>query len=262
MKINRIIFLLLIVIIFTLPIIILLLFSFSSSWTYPDIIPENFDLRSFNFIKTQFFNITVSILTSLLYSLCTVFLTFILTILPAKVFARYDFKLKSFLEGILLVPAILPVMVFSMGIHYIFLKIGLSDTFIGIIFILTIFSYPYMLRSLVAGYLAFKEDYNICAKNLGANYLEILFKIELPLLLPSVISGGTVVFLVSFSEYFLIFLIGGGTIPSYSGYLFPFLNSSDRSIASLLTLIFLIIPIILFIFIDRFLTIYYRNKGM
>ena len=61
---------------------------------------------------------------------------------------------------------------------------------------------------------------------------------------------------------FLVFLIGGGTVPSFTGYLFPFLNSSDRSVASVLTLIFLLIPIVLFFIIDLTVNRIYRKKGM
>jgi ABC-type spermidine/putrescine transport system permease subunit II len=117
-----------------------------------------------------------------------------------------------------------------------------------------------MLRALTAGFIAYGEEYALCSKNLGAGFFRTLFHVELPLLLPSIISGGTIVFLVSFSEYFLVFLIGGGVVPSYSGYLFPFLNSSELSIASLLTLIFMIVPFILFMTIEVFLGFYYRKR--
>jgi putative spermidine/putrescine transport system permease protein len=105
------------------------------------------------------------------------------------------------------------------------------------------FSYPYMLRALVAEFQTMGEDYGICARNLGAGTLSIMLQIELPLLIPAVIAGGSVVFLVVFSEYFLVFLIGGGSIASFTGTLFPLLNSSNRSLAAILTLIFLCLPI-------------------
>ena len=50
----------------------------------------------------------------------------------------------------------------------------------------------------VAGFQAMGEGYGICAKNLGASTLSILLQVELPLLMPAVIAGGSVVFLVAF----------------------------------------------------------------
>jgi ABC-type Fe3+ transport system permease subunit len=87
-------------------------------------------------------------------------------------------------------------------------------------------------------------------------------RVDIPLLIPSIISGATVVFLVAFSEYFLVFIIGGGSVASFTGYLFPFLNSSDRPIASALTLIFLLVPVLLFILIDQTVNRLYRSRGM
>ncbi|MDA3948212.1 MAG: hypothetical protein PF508_03215, partial [Spirochaeta sp.] len=68
--------------------------------------------------------------------------------------------------------------------------------------------------------------------------------------------------LVAFSEYFLVFLIGGGAVPSFTGYLFPFLSSGDRTISAALTLLFLIVPMVLFVLIDGGIRAYFRRRGM
>jgi len=245
---------------FAIPPVVLLIYSFAPVWNYPDVLPERFGSRSLNFVLSQKNEIFVSLASSFTYSIATVLFTIIITILPAQVFAREKFKGRVFLETILIAPALLPSISFAMGAHYVFLQTGLSDSFIGLVLILSTMSYPYMLRALTAGFIAYGEEYGLCSKNLGAGFFRTLFQVELPLLLPSIISGGTIVFLVSFSEYFLVFLIGGGIVPSYSGYLFPFLNSSELSIASLLTLIFLAVPFLLFIVIEMFLTAYYKKR--
>jgi putative spermidine/putrescine transport system permease protein len=260
--IKKVLFIVFLYSIFFVPLGVLVLYAFSSSWKFPDIIPKMFDLRSFRFFSDNITGITGSIMSSMLYSVCTVLFTFILTVMPASVFAREEFRLKGFVEGLLLAPALIPAMAFSMGLQFVFIKIGISDTLIGIVLVLTVISYPYMLRALTAGFKTFSVDHYLCARNLGAGMLAAFFKVELPLLMPSFVAGASVVFLVSFSEYFLVFLIGGGSVPSFSGYLFPLLNSSDRSVASFLTLVFLIIPIILFIIIDRSVTVLYRKRGM
>ena len=255
-------FILFLLLFFLLPLVVLVIYSFAPAWNYPDVIPGRFGSGSFDFVFSQRYDIIRSISSSLAYSLTTVMFTILITILPAQVFARKKFKGSLFLETILIAPALLPSMSFAMGAHYVFLKTGLADSFIGLVLILSTMSYPYMLRALTAGFIAYGEEYTLCANNLGAGFFRTLFYVELPLILPSIISGGTIVFLVSFSEYFLVFLIGGGIVPSYSGYLFPFLNSSELSIASLLTLIFLLVPFLLFIGIELFLTVYYRRRFM
>lgn len=244
------------------PLVILILYGIAPGWKYPELLPSEFNLRAMDYLWTQRVSLAGHLLSSLGYSLLTALLTFVLCIVPAHLFARRSFPGKSLLEGILLAPALVPAMTFSMGVHYIFIKVGLADTFPGIVLILTVFSYPYMLRALTAGYQAFGEEYELCADNLGAGPLQRLLSVELPLLIPSAVAGGSVVFLVAFSEYFLVFLIGGGAVDSFTGHLFPYLASSDRSTGSLMTLIFLCVPILLFFLMEMVIALAYRKRGM
>ncbi len=248
--------------VFVSPLVVLLLYAASSSWSFPDVLPASLDARSISYLLQHKNDIALSMLVSCGYSFAAVLVTLLLTVLPAKVFARTVFSGKMVLEGLFLAPALIPPMAFAMGAHYFFVRLGLADTFVGVVLILSLYSYPYMLRALTAGYLTYGEDLALCARNMGASSLRILLSIELPLLLPAIIAGGTIVFLVSFSEYFLVFLIGGGTVPSYSGYIFPLLNSSDNSVASLLTLLFVFVPIMLFVIIDRLVYGVYRKRGL
>ena len=248
--------------IFVFPVLVLVFYAASSAWAFPEVIPSAYDLRSLTYLWIHRGDIAVSLFSSCGDSFGAILVTLLLTVLPAKLFARTCFTGKTLLEGLFLAPALIPPMAFAMGAHYIFLYLGISDTFIGVVLILSLYSYPYMLRALTAGYQTYGEDYALCARNIGASALRILLTIEIPLLLPAIVAGGTIVFLVSFSEYFLVFLIGGGTVPSYSGYIFPLLNSSDKSVASLLTLVFLFIPVLLFFIIDRLVYATYRKRGM
>ena len=116
-----------------------------------------------------------------------------------------------------------------------------------------------MLRALISGYKTIHPDTLACAGNLGAGFWQMLWEIEIPMLLPAMTAGASIVFLVAFSDYFLVFLIGGGTVPSYSGYLFPFLNSTDWSLASGLTLVFIVVPILLFWILDLTIIRLYRR---
>ncbi|QJB56730.1 ABC transporter permease subunit [Pseudodesulfovibrio sp. zrk46] len=245
-----------------LPLSVLALYAVAPGWKFPDLIPAKFDLRAVHFLASQAGPVTQHMLSSLAYSLLAVLLSFGLCIAPAHHFARRHFKGKALMEGLFLAPALVPSMAFSMGVHFLFIKAGLADTFIGIVMVLTIFSYPYMLRALTAGYQAFGEEFELCAKNLGAGPIQRFLQVDLPMLMPAAIAGGSVVFLVAFSEYFLVFLIGGGAVDSFTGYLFPYLNSSDRSLGSLLTLVFLTVPVGLFVIIELVVSRMYRRKGI
>ena len=254
--------LLLLTVFFVLPVVVLILNSLSPGWRFPDLWPTEFSLRGIEYLLHNRKTILLALGSSFAYSMMTVFTTLGICLLPAAVFARVDFPGKALLEGLLLTPALVPPMTFAMGLHFLFIKFSLADRLLGVVLILAMFSYPFMFRALIAGFQTLGEDYRICARNLGSGKIRTLLSVELPLLLPSIIAGGSVVFLVAFSEYFLVFLIGGGSVPSFTGTLFPLLSSSNRSLASILTLIFLFLPVLLFLLLDTSLVRVYRKKGM
>ncbi len=248
--------------IFVVPVLTLVLVSLAPGWRFPQLWPAAFSFKGFGFFMRHHEQILLALASSFGFSLLTVATTLGMCLVPAAVFSRNDFRGKALVEGLLLTPALVPPMTFAMGLHFLFIKASLADTLPGVVLILAMFSYPYMFRALVAGYQAMGEDYKICAKNLGASAWDILLRVEFPLLIPSMVAGGSVVFLVAFSEYFLVFLIGGGAVPSFTGTLFPLLSSSNRSLAAILTLIFLFLPIFLFLVMDLTLVRFYRKKGM
>jgi putative spermidine/putrescine transport system permease protein len=244
---------------FVLPLAVLALYSFAGRWAFPSLLPDTMDLRTLAYLKKNSPGILTSMGSSFLYSMAAVLLSIVYSLLPASVLSRSNFPGQRFVESLLLAPAVLPVMTFSIGVHMIFIRLGLADTHLGVALILSIYSYPYMLRALMAGYATIDPDALACARNLGAGSRQILWEIEIPQLLPAMVAGGSIVFLVAFSDYFLVFLIGGGNVPSYSGYLFPFLNSTDWSLASALTLLCLVPPLLLFLVLDLTLARLYRK---
>lgn len=250
------------VVVFVVPIVVLVINAGAARWVYPDLLPVEASRRGVDLLIDNRWDIARSLVSSTLYSMATVLLSFALTVLPASVLARYEFRGRFVLEALFLSPVLVPAITYGMGIHFLFIRIGLADTVTGVVVVLTAVAYPYMLRSLIAGFQQIPPEMDLCAANLGATLLRRLLVVHIPLLGPAIVAGGSVVFLVAFSEYFLVFLIGGGSVASYTGYLFPFLSGGDRTLGSVLTLLFVVVPLVLFLLLDRTLSAYYRRREM
>mgnify|MGYP006294818967 CR=1 FL=1 len=244
------------------PVAVLAVYALAPGWSFPHLVPERFDPRALELALAQWRPMALHLGSSVAYSLCATLLSLLLCLAPAHHLARREFRGRAVVEALLLAPALVPAMTFSMGVHTAFIRIGLADTFVGVVLVLTVFAAPYMLRALVTGYQSFGEDYDLCARNLGAGPLTRLWRVELPLLVPAALAGATVVFLVAFSEYFLVFLIGGGAVPSFTGYLFPALGSSNRGYAAVLTLVFLAVPLVLFVAVEALASAAQRRRGL
>ena len=88
------------------------------------------------------------------------------------------------------------------------------------------------------------------AKVLGASSFNTFRYKTLPLILPGIIGASSMCFIKSFSQYFLTMLIGGGNVITYPMIMFPYIQSGDRTIASLYSLVFLIVSIIVLILVE------------
>ena len=250
------------IVFFLLPIAYLLIRSLGGLWFFPDLLPRTWNFRGLNYLVTNSEPILRSLLSSLLYSLATILLSFLCSIAPARVLARRNFPGKIVLESLLLAPLLIPAIVFSLGLYPLLLRLGLTENVLGVVLILSLAAFPYMLRALTAGFESYGPGLETTAFMLGATGLRRTVSIHLPQLLPSILSGSMVVFLTAFTEYFLVFFIGGGLVPSFSGYLLPLLRSADWGIGAILSLVFLIFPVGMYILLDRLITAYYSKRGI
>lgn len=239
------------------PLIILFIWAISSSWVFPKMIPSNFSVRGFEYILSSG-NIEV-LINSIFISLVVVILTLIISIPSAKAIALYDFKGKKLFELLVLSPIIIPMISVAMGVQLTFIKLGIANTVIGVIIINIIPCLPYGVRIITDVYKLIGDKYEIQASMLGANNIDIVRYITLPLLLPGIIGASSMCFIISFSQYFLTLLIGGGSVITYPLIMFPYIQSGDRTLAAMYSIVFIIISLIVVILMERSLNKYYMK---
>lgn len=250
------------VVLFGVPVLVLAVQAVAPAWAWPDLLPQVLSPRTLHWLAASWPTVARHLAWSAWYAGLATALCLAVCLLPARALAFGTVPAGPLAEGLLLAPALLPVMGFALGLHGVFVRVGLADSTAAVVLVLAAVSYPYMLRSLMAGWRTVGPDYARCAANLGAKPLRILLTVELPLLLPAAVAGGSVVFLVAFSDYFLVYLVGGGLVPSFTGYLFPVLQSGDRALGALLTLVFMVVPVVLFVVAEGLTMRFMRRRGM
>ena len=252
---------LLIVLLFAAPTGLLVLQSFSGIWRFPRILPETMTVIFWaRLLRTPFLGAALA--TSAGYSSLTVVLALLLTYSPARYLAWNNPPGRSLWEALLTAPAVMPVLTTALGLHLSFTFLGWTDSFFSVVFLLTFYSYPYMLRALTAGFELLGPEGGRCARNLGASSWMVFRRVEMPRMLFPVISGSAIVFLAAFSDYFVVFLFGGGRVRSYTGILMPALGSSNHGWSAVLTLIFLLIPLVLFGILEGLFFLWARRRGI
>ena len=234
------------IIAFIFPLIILGIWSVTGSWIYPSLLPQSYSLRGFQYILS---------LDNI------VFITIVISIPAAKALSLYNFKGKKFFELLVLSPVIIPTISIAMGVHIFFIKLKLANTYLGVVIINILPCIPYAVRIIGDVYKLVGDKLEIQAKMLGASNTNVFRYVTLPLLLPGILGASSMCFIIVFSQYFLTMLIGGGTVITYPMIMFPYIQSGDRVIGSMYSIVFLVASIIVLILIEKRIKIHYKNSS-
>jgi putative spermidine/putrescine transport system permease protein len=230
------------------PFVIMVGWSVAASWPWPNLIPQAFTLRAFSYLidpTTRAFKIMLS---SIMLSSIVTILTLIISIPAARALAFYNFKGKSVIKILILLPLIVPMLTVSMGVHIRFIQFGLANTFLGVVLIHVIPGIPYGVKILLNVFELNGNRIESQARTLGASSLQVMRYVTLPMITPGLIIAGSIIYIASFSQYFITFLIGGGRVVTFAMFLFPFVEAGDRTMASALSIGFILsIVIVLFV---------------
>ena len=243
------------------PLVILVIWSFVRIWPWPNLLPRDYGLRGFKHVldpSTK--SLRVLFLSVGLSSLVTLF-TLLISIPAAKALGVYEFRGKGLFKMLILAPIIVPPVAVAMGIHIAFIKLGLANTFLGVVFVHLVPCIPYAVRILTNVFEIIGESMEMQARVLGASPLQTFIKITLPLMAPGLLSAGSLVFIVSLSQYFLTFLIGGGRIITLPMLMFPYIQSGDRMMASTYSIIFIVTALIMLLIMERIVRNYYKEQN-
>ncbi|GAB6137777.1 ABC transporter permease [Halanaerobaculum tunisiense] len=234
-----------------LPLIILVIWSVTESWTWPYLLPQEFTLQGWKYFWNPVNDALSALKTSFVIGLGVTSLALAVSIPAGKALGTYEFPGRELIKLLVLAPIIVPPLAVTMGIHINFMKLGLSDTITGVILVHLIPTIPYSVRILTHVFEALGDRLEAQAQVLGANIWQRFFHITLPLIYPGIFSAGIMVFIISFSQYLLTFLIGGGQIVSFPMVLFPLVKSGDRMLAAVYSWVFIIAALIFTIIMER-----------
>lgn len=164
------------------------------------------------------------------------------------------------IKGILFAPIIIPSFTAVMGMYVVFIKLGLTESIYGVILAHILPTLPYMIKALMVSFSTLDTALEEQAAVLGAGGISRFIYIILPHILPGVFAGASLTFLISISQYFLTFLVGGGKVVTISIVMFPFISGGDTAIGSVYSILFSSMAVINLVLIDLLLKKYYKKR--
>jgi putative spermidine/putrescine transport system permease protein len=141
-----------------------------------------------------------------------VFATLIATVLgtvAALGLSQAHMPYKPAVMGLLISPMIVPLIISAAGMFFFYSKIGLAQTMPGLILAHAVLGTPFVVITVTATLVGFDHSLTRASENLGAGPTRTFFKIQMPLILPGVISGGLFAFITSFDEVVVVFFLAG-----------------------------------------------------
>jgi len=110
--------------------------------------------------------------------------------------------------AILISPMIVPLIISAAGMYFFYSRIGLQGTYIGVVLAHAALGIPFVIITVTATLVGFDNSLTRAAANMGANPVTTFFKVQMPLILPGVISGGLFAFITSFDEVVVVLFVG------------------------------------------------------
>jgi spermidine/putrescine transport system permease protein len=130
----------------------------------------------------------------------------------------YRFKARAYTQTISFLPMILPEIIIGVSLSIFFagikLKLGLLTIFIAH----TTFNLPFVFLMVMARLDEFDFSIIEAANDLGANELQTLFKVTVPICMPGIVSGFLTAITISLEDFVITYFVSGqgsSTLPLY-----------------------------------------------
>jgi putative spermidine/putrescine transport system permease protein len=118
---------------------------------------------------------------------------------------------RSTIMAILISPMIVPLIISAAGMYFFYSRIGLQGTFWGVVLAHAALGTPFVIITVTATLVGFDQSLTRAAANLGAGPVRTFFKVQMPLILPGVISGALFAFITSFDGVVVVLFLGSAS---------------------------------------------------
>ena len=130
--------------------------------------------------------------------------------------ASSDMPWRRPIMALLISPMFVPLVITASGLFFFFSSIEIAKTYLGIILAHAALGTPFVIITVTATLSGFDQSLTRASANMGAGPIRTFFKVQMPLILPGVISGALFAFITSFDEVVAVLQladVGQRTIP-------------------------------------------------
>lgn len=219
-----------------LPVLVVIPLSFSSA-QYLAFPPPGYSLRWYEEILSRDYWLTPAA-TSVQVALATAVVAVVLGTLASISLVRGRYPGRTLISAFVVSPMIVPLIVSGIALYFVLGKMGLVDTFVGLVIAHTVLALPRVTIVMTAVLGRVDVFLEHAATTLGARPWQAFLLVTLPAIVPGIVSAAVIAFLTSFDEIIVsLFLSGARTTTLPKRMWDSLLNELTPGLAAISTLL-------------------------
>ena len=200
------------------PFVIAILYAFTNPSDYysPNVIlPLRYTFEHVQ--KLLALGATKAIINSVVVALMTIGLSFLLGLPAGYAFARYIFPGKDSLKLFIVSLRMFPIMVIAVPLVTLYIRLGLSDTPLGVALAHTAMALPFVIVITSSIFAGVPKELEEAALIFGLDRKGAFMRITMPLALPGLAAAAIFTFIMSWNEVFIasVLTLTNRTLPAF-----------------------------------------------
>jgi ABC-type spermidine/putrescine transport system permease subunit II len=229
------------------PLVVVIAVSFgpSAAFEFP---PRGLTLHWFEaFFESRAF-VSAFFRVSLVVGLLAAALATLLGTSAALGLVRFRFFGREALEVFFITPLLVPEILLGAALYLLYARLAIQASIWTLLWGHLVICTPYVIRTVTAGLVGLDPRLEEAAMSLGATRVQAFFKVALPLLRSSLLSGAIFAFIISFSDINLALFLSGPESTSLPVHIFSQIQwQGDPTIAAASSLQIVIIGMLILI---------------
>ncbi|AGI66686.1 polyamine ABC transporter permease protein [Octadecabacter antarcticus 307] len=203
------------------------------------------------------------------------FLSVSLGTLAAIGLSQSHVPFRRLIMAILISPMIVPLIISATGMFFFYsnpyiptpfgridLPFTLTGTYLGVVLAHAALGIPFVIITVTATLVGFDQSLTRAAANMGANPVTTFFKVQMPLILPGVVSGGLFAFITSFDEVVVVLFVGSAAQKTLPWQMFTGLREQISPTILAVATILIAVSIVLLIVVEMLRRRSERLRGL
>lgn len=250
------------------PIILIVVFSFNANpvnmmiWSgftldwYRSIFGLSTGLDELSLYVQSTDQLLKAVRNSLVVALTTTLVATVFGTSVALAVARFHFRLRSFYRALMFMPMIMPDIVLGIALLVFFVSFGMSLGLVSIIIGHCTFLTSYVFIVVSARLAGMDRSLEEASADLGADGWTTFRKVTLPLILPGVIGGALLAFIISMDDLVITYFISGVDSTTLPVFIYGMLRRGIKPEINAIATVMLV-----FSFVVASLGLYLRSRG-